>query len=128
MTRQRIRPSLKRSAFQDCSHCRATGHVKTSESVCIEVMRMLQLAVNREHITRIDIRVHDEVAQFLLNRKRKEIVALEEQGNKQVSVTSAGAAVSPEFLEFMCYDNNGNEIKFTITEEAPQRPPQRRRY
>ena len=39
---------------------------------------MLQLAVNREHIARIDIRVHDEVAQYLLNRKRKEIVALEE--------------------------------------------------
>ncbi|MSQ94340.1 MAG: Rne/Rng family ribonuclease [Gemmataceae bacterium] len=126
MTRQRIRPSLKRSAFQDCTHCKATGHVKTSESVSIEVMRMLQLAVNREHITRIDIRVHDEVAQYLLNRKRKEIVGLEEQGGKQVSITSAGAAVSPEFLEFLCLDNNGNEVKFGVVEE-PIRPPQRRR-
>ena len=43
---------------------------------------MLQLAVNREHIHRIDIRVHDEVAQYLLNRKRKEIVALEEHGQQ----------------------------------------------
>ena len=127
MTRQRIRPSLKRSAFQDCNHCKGTGHVKTGESVSIDVMRMLQLAVNREHITRIDIRVHDEVAKYLLNRKRKDIVALEEQGNKQISITSAGAAVSPEFLEFMCYDNNGNEVKFTMTEEPPPRP-QRRRY
>src|SRR5439155_11587196 len=76
MTRQRIRPSLKRSAFSECSHCKGTGHVKTGESVSIEVMRMLQLAVNRAHITRIDIRVHDEVAQYLLNRKRKEIVGL----------------------------------------------------
>ena len=25
MTRQRIRPSLKRSAFQDCTHCKGTG-------------------------------------------------------------------------------------------------------
>src|SRR5207245_4888633 len=29
MTRQRIRPSLKRSAFQDCTQCKGTGHVKT---------------------------------------------------------------------------------------------------
>ncbi len=128
MTRQRIRPSLKRSAFQECTHCKGTGHVKTCESVAIEVMRMLQLAVNREHITKIDIRVHDEVAQYLLNRKRKEIVALEEPSGKAVAVTSAGAAVSPEFLEFMCYDNNGNEVKFTLVEEAPPRPPQRRRH
>jgi ribonuclease E len=125
MTRQRIRPSLKRSAFQDCTHCKGTGHVKTCESVSIEVMRMLQLAVNREHITRIDIRVHDEVARYLLNRKRKEIVALEENGNKQVSITGAGAAVSLEFLEFMCYDNNSNEVKFNLVDEPP-RPPRRR--
>src|SRR5205807_5126303 len=88
MTRQRIRPSLKRSAFQDCGHCKGTGHVKTGESVSIEVMRMLQLAVHRPHIARIDIRVHDEVAQYLLNRKRKEIVALEDAGGKPVSITS----------------------------------------
>jgi ribonuclease E len=126
MTRQRIRPSLKRSAFQDCTHCKGTGHVKTCESVSIEVMRMLQLAVNREHIQRIDIRVHEESAKYLLNKKRKEIVQLEEQGNKPISITSAGAAVSPEFLEFQCYDNNGNEVKFAMTEEAPPRPPRRR--
>jgi ribonuclease E len=94
----------------------------------IEVMRMLQLAVHRENITKIDVRVHDEVAQYLLNRKRKEIVALEEPAGKLVAINSAGAAVSPEFLEFMCYDNNGNEVKFTLVEEAPPRPPQRRRH
>jgi ribonuclease E len=126
MTRQRIRPSLKRSAFQDCGHCKGTGHVKTSESVSIEVMRMLQLAVNREHIARIEIRVHDDVAQYLHNKKRKEVVTLEERGNKQVTITSAGLAVSPEFLEFLCYDNNSNEIKFGVSDEPP-RPPQRRR-
>jgi ribonuclease E len=127
MTRQRIRPSLKRSAFQDCTHCKGTGHVKTGESVSIEVMRMLQLAVNRAPIARIDIRVHDDVAKHLLNRKRKEIVALEEQGKKEVSITPAGSAVSLEFLEFLCYDNNNNEVKFTLIDEPPPRPPQRRR-
>jgi ribonuclease E len=126
MTRQRIRPSLKRSAFQDCTHCKGTGHVKTAESVSIEVMRMIQLAVNREHIARIDIRVHDEVSQYLLNRKRKEIVDLEEQAKKPVSIAGAGPAVSLEYLEFNCFDNNGNEVKFSIVEEPPPRPPQRR--
>jgi ribonuclease E len=126
MTRQRIRPSLKRSVFQDCPHCHGTGHVKTCESVSIEVMRMLQLAVHREHINRIDIRVHELVAQYLQNRKRKDIVALEERGGKHITIHSAGSAVSPEFLEFVCYDTNGNEVKFNVQDEP--RPPQRRRY
>src|SRR5262249_54903397 len=125
MTRQRIRPSLKRSAFQDCTHCKGTGHVKTCESVSIEVMRMLQLAVNRAHISRIEIRVHEEVARYLLNRKRKEIVALEQNDDKPFSINSAGAGVSVEFLEFMCFDNNSSEVKFPLVDEPP-RPPRRR--
>ena len=39
MTRQRIRPSLKRSVFKDCPCCEATGLVKTAESMAIEVVR-----------------------------------------------------------------------------------------
>jgi hypothetical protein len=28
-------------------------------------------------------------------------------------------------LEFLCFDNNSNEVKFTLVDEPP-RPPQRR--
>jgi ribonuclease E len=125
MTRQRIRPSLKRSVYQDCLHCRGTGQVKTVESMSIEVMRLLQLAVHRALVTRVEVQVHDTVAQYLLNRKRKDIVQLEEQTAKAVSVRSAGTSVAPEHLEFLCYDNNNNEVKFIPFEEP--RPPARRR-
>ena len=80
MTRQRIRPSLKRSVYQDCPHCHGTGQVKTCESMSIDVMRMLQLAAHRENIQRIHVRVQEDVANYLLNRKRKEITRLEESG------------------------------------------------
>ncbi len=126
MTRQRIRPSLKRSVYQDCQHCRGTGQVKTVESMSIEVMRLLQLAVHRPVVQRIKVQVHEQVAQYLLNRKRKEIFHLEEQGGKAVAVRSAGTAVPPEHLEFLCYDNNNNEVKFLPFEEP--RPPVRRRH
>src|SRR5207245_597789 len=69
MTRQRIRPSLKRSVYQDCAHCSATGQVKTCESMSIDVMRLLQLAAHRKNVTRIVIKVHADVAHYLLNRK-----------------------------------------------------------
>jgi ribonuclease E len=127
MTRQRIRPSLKRSVYHDCSHCRGTGQVKTTESMSIDVMRMLQLAVHRNHMHRIQVRVHEDVAQYLLNRKRGELVRLEEQGGKQITVQSAGSTVSPEYLEFQCLDSNNNEVKFMPFEETQQRQPSRRR-
>jgi ribonuclease E len=123
MTRQRIRPSLKRSVFQDCPYCRSTGQVKTCESMSIDVMRLLQLAAHKEGIHKIQIRVHEDVAFYLQNRKRKEVAALEAAGEIQVSI-SGSATASPELLEMVCYDNNNNEVKFMPHEEP--RPARRR--
>ncbi len=117
MTRQRIRPSLKRSVYQDCSHCAGTGQVKTCESMSIDVMRMLQLATHAKNVSRIEVHVAEEVANYLLNKKRKEITRLEETGTTQVNVTGIQGA-APETLEFVCYDNNNNEVKFLPHEEA----------
>ena len=58
---------------------------------------MLQLAAHRENINRIQVRVQDDVASYLLNRKRQEINRLEEGGDLQVTITSA-TGVSPEML------------------------------
>src|SRR5207245_5844862 len=120
MTRQRIRPSLKRSVYHDCPHCEGTGQVKTCESMSIDVMRMLQLAAHRENVQRIQARVAEDVAHYLLNRKRKEISRLEESGEIQVHVTGV-PGVSPEVLEFVCFDRNNNEVKFMPQEESRPR-------
>jgi ribonuclease E len=124
MTRQRIRPSLKRSVFHECAHCKGTGQVKTIESMSIEVMRLVQLAAHRDLISRVEVRVQDEVAHYLLNRKRAELARVEQAAGKQVLVRGM-PGVAQEFLEFVCYDSNSHEVKFTPFEE-PQRPPQRR--
>jgi ribonuclease E len=120
MTRQRIRPSLKRSVYQDCPHCLGTGQVKTCESMSIDVMRMLQLAAHRPHIARIQVNVAEEVAHYLQNKKRKEISRLEEAGEIQVNVTGE-VDVPPEKLEFICYDNTNDEVKFLPHEEHTPR-------
>jgi len=120
MTRQRIRPSLKRSVYHDCPHCEGTGQVKTCESMSIDVMRMLQLAAHRENIQRIQVRVADDVAHYLLNKKRKEISQLEEPGRIQVTITGA-AGIAPETLELTCHDNNNSEVKFLPQEESRPR-------
>jgi ribonuclease E len=125
MTRQRIRPSLKRSVYQDCVACGGTSQVKTTESMSIDVMRLLQLATHRQQIERVEVRVQEEVERYLLNRKRKEITKLEEAGNAQVTIHSV-PEVSPEFLEFTCFDVNGNEVKFAPYEETAAKAPRRR--
>ncbi len=124
MTRQRIRPSLKRSVYEDCPHCNAVGHVKTCESMSIEVMRMIQLAAHRDNVDHIDIKVTASVANYLLNRKRKEISRLEEEGNIAVQIIGVPHA-PPETLDFLCYDSNNNEVRLHPVEAQPRRPARR---
>jgi ribonuclease E len=121
MTRQRVRTSLKRSVFQECSHCSGTGHVKTPESMSLEVMRVVQLAACRDYVRRVEVTVTESVANYLHNRKRKELTNLEQVGNMAVHITGQPGA-PPETLHLMCYDNNNNEVKpYPVDDRRPQR-------
>ncbi len=113
MTRQRIRPSLKRSVYKDCPACAGTGVVKTAESMAIEVMRLVILAAQREDVARIAITVDDEVATYLNNKKRREIARLEDDGQMAVQIYGR-ENVSPEHLAIECQDAQGREVKFSI--------------
>ncbi|MBL9090353.1 MAG: Rne/Rng family ribonuclease, partial [Planctomycetaceae bacterium] len=111
MTRQRIRPSIKRSVFDNCPNCNGTGFVKTSESMAIEVIRALMLASQEDGVSRVSVTVADEVAHYLNNRKRRELAKLEDEAGLTVQVFSR-EGVAPEHLAIQCLDANGREVKF----------------
>ena len=112
MTRQRVRPSLKRSVYRDCPSCNATGLVKSSESMAIEVVRLLILASQHPETVEIAITVAGRVAAYLNNKKRRELIRLEEEGGIKVQVLALDG-VSPEHLVFDCRDAEGREVKFS---------------
>jgi len=112
MTRQRIRPSLKRSVYRECPGCTGSGLVKSAESMAIEVMRKLQMCAHQERIAKISVFVEEEVANYLNNRKRRELTNLEDEHELQVLVMGR-EDVSPEFLRVECEDSSGREIRPT---------------
>ncbi len=109
MTRQRIRPSLRRSVYQDCPCCKGVGQVKTAESLTIEVMRLVMSAGSNDDVATITIEVHDRVASDLNNRKRKEITRLEDERDVAVNIVSR-VDVTPEHLSVSCKDDNGRAV------------------
>ena len=111
MTRQRIRPSLRKSIFRDCPTCTGTGIVKTAESMAIEVMRTLQLSAIRDDVTRLNVTVHDEVATWINNRKRREITQFEDETHIQLHVDGRDG-VSPEHLVIEAWDTTGRPVRF----------------
>ena len=110
MTRQRIRPSLKRSIYQDCPCCEGRGLVKTPESMSIEVVRMLRLAVKNEHIQRVTVRVNDLVAAHLNNQKRRSVMEMEDAGGMSVQILGS-EGLYPEHLEMDCRDGQGERVE-----------------
>jgi ribonuclease E len=110
MTRQRIRPSLKKSIFTDCPACGGAGVVKTPESMAIEVVRLLMLASQNERIVSISVTVATEVANYINNRKRKDLMHLESEGKLTVQVLGS-KGVLPEYLELKCLDAEGHEVR-----------------
>ena len=111
MTRQRVRPGLKRSAYTDCPCCHGTAVVKTPESMAIEVVRLLMLASQRPQIARVTVTVAGEVVDYLNNKKRHELARLEDEGRMLVQVV-IGTGVEPEYLSIECRDVEGREVKF----------------
>ncbi len=77
MTRQRMRPSLKRSIYFDCPHCKGAGLVKTPESMSLDVMRRLAIAINDLEWSAIELSVCPDVAFYLQNKKRQQLADLE---------------------------------------------------
>ncbi len=109
MTRQRIRPSLRRSVYENCPSCNGVGSVKTAESLSIEVMRLVMSASVHEQVSRIVIEVHDRVGNYLNNRKRKDLIRLEEENEVEIVIVTK-SDVSFEHMTFRAEDSSGREV------------------
>ncbi len=116
MTRQRIRPSFKRSVYEDCPCCRGRSLVKTAESMSIEVERLLMMACQMPNAARVVVRVNENVAGYLNNRKRREMIQLEESAGVSVQILGS-ETLFPEHLEMDCRDRDGTLIPLHFLSE-----------
>src|SRR5260370_4640863 len=89
MTRQRMRPSLKRSVYFDCPHCKGAGLVKTPESMSLDVMRRLAIACTDQRVMRVELSVGPDVAFYLQNKKRHQVADIEGHTRKRIVIRPA---------------------------------------
>jgi ribonuclease E len=109
MTRQRMRPSLKKSLHQSCSRCSGTGTVKTAESVALDVMRRLAVVLSCDDVARVELRVSASVGAMLLNRKRHALHMLEEHLGKPIEF-KFDADLESDTLELVALDGRGVQM------------------
>jgi ribonuclease G len=69
MTRQRVRPSLWHSMTTDCPTCAGSGRVFTPEVVARRLERALKRAGHEHRERQLTVRLHPEVALYLLEEE-----------------------------------------------------------
>ena len=77
MSRQRLRPSLAEASFIACPHCGGTGHVRSTESAAIHVLRGVEEEGAKRRAAEIVVYASVPVALYILNHKRERLGEIE---------------------------------------------------
>ncbi|NVM20746.1 MAG: Rne/Rng family ribonuclease [Desulfobacterales bacterium] len=86
ISRQRISPSIEYGSFTPCPHCQGRGLIPSAEKLALEFLRRLRSEILKGNLTKVKGIVPVNVADYLLNRKRKEILEAEMRGNLTITI------------------------------------------
>ncbi len=79
MSRQRIRTGVLEGSTVICSHCAGAGTVRSTASIALHVLRLLEDALIKDASYDLIVRSRSEVALYVLNQKRIKLVELEQR-------------------------------------------------
>lgn len=79
ISRQRMHSSFMESNYETCPYCQGHGVVRTIESGATLILRAIEGEAVRGQNMKITVTVPADTAAYLLNQKRKQLSALEEQ-------------------------------------------------
>jgi ribonuclease E len=77
MSRQRLRPSLAETSLTVCHHCMGTGHVRSTESAALHVLRAIEEEGGKRRAAEILVHVPATIALYILNNKRQRLTDIE---------------------------------------------------
>ncbi|HMB61333.1 MAG TPA: Rne/Rng family ribonuclease, partial [Xanthomonadales bacterium] len=77
MSRQRLRPSLGESSQETCPRCDGHGTIRSVESLALSILRLLEEEAMKDHTGQVMVQAPPQVANFLLNEKRKALSSIE---------------------------------------------------
>jgi len=110
LTRQRVRPSLTRTMLQPCRRCGGRGYVKAVEVVAMTALSELEHRLKRKNVARVELTVAPEVAEYILNQRRRLLVRLEEASGREV-VVHQDPSMPVDGHQAVFYDQSGRRIR-----------------
>jgi ribonuclease E len=86
MSRQRIKAVLAEGSYLPCPYCNGTGRIKSPEAQAVAFLRKIHAGVAKGQIARVEGEVPLDVATYLLNTKREDLLEMERRHNLSVLI------------------------------------------
>ena len=122
LSRQRLRPSLSEGSHITCPRCNGTGHIRDTESSALQVLRIIEEESMKESSAVIHVQIPVDVAAFLLNEKRGEIMKVENRHKVDIVLIPNKYLETPHYkLERIKHDDPRLEepqLSYQLAEET----------
>jgi len=86
ISRQKMGAPIEKGSYRTCDHCQGRGVVRSIETLALYYLRRIQTGVSRKKVARVDCRLPLDVAQYLLNKKRAELIELESRHSARIDI------------------------------------------
>lgn len=77
ISRQKLASPVQRGSYHVCEHCQGRGVVRSVETLALVYLRRIQTGVTRKNVHQVECQLPIAVAQYLQNKKRQELLELE---------------------------------------------------
>lgn len=97
MSRQRLRPSLREGTQHVCPRCLGQGTIRSIESLALSILRLIGEEALKEKSGQIRVHVPIQVASFLLNEKKQNIIQLEKRHQVSILILPSAHLETPHY-------------------------------
>jgi ribonuclease E len=97
MSRQRLRPSLGEATQNVCPRCEGHGRIRGIESLSLSILRIVEEEAMKENTGQVLVQVPADIANFLLNEKRRAIIEIETRQEAGIVVVADDKLETPHY-------------------------------
>ncbi|MHA1536798.1 MAG: Rne/Rng family ribonuclease [Alphaproteobacteria bacterium] len=119
LSRQRLRPSLVEATMETCTVCGGSGHIRSTESTGLHVLRAIEDEGIRRRSAKVTVHVPTEIALYILNQKRDALAQIERRYDFRVSVAGDASLIPPDLRLERSSGHGGEEMELVSEAGRP---------
>jgi ribonuclease E len=109
MTRQRLGPGVHKKVFTTCARCRGTGSIRSVASRAQAIIRRLGAALTQKGFSKVEVRAHPEVVDFLKADLWDYVRAMEHRSERELDFIGVPDQPEDSVLRYLRAD--GREVR-----------------